>query len=129
AVARRHLALDLDRARQRLDRSRELAEHAVAGGAHDASAAPRDRRIGDVRADLAQPRMRAFLVALHHAAVAAYVRNHDRREAANRLRRRDGRARFHGSGAAIAKDGGRRIIAATARFVPDRVVAAEYRVA
>ena len=91
AVVLGHGALDLDRAGQRFDGAGEFDQQVVAAAAHDAAVVPLDRRIGDLRAHLAQPQVRAGLVALHHRAVAGDVGEHHGRQAAARSGRLGGR--------------------------------------
>jgi hypothetical protein len=77
-VARAQRRLDLGRAAHRVDRARELGEHRVAGRVEHAAAMLHEHRVEDL-AVAAEDAQRAFLVRLHHPAVADDVGHQDRR--------------------------------------------------
>src|SRR5262245_54873298 len=72
-VRRRHLILQLDRARHGIDSTRELYEHAVAHKLDDAAVMLGHQRLNDARPPLLQGAQSARLVRLHEATVADHV--------------------------------------------------------
>jgi hypothetical protein len=85
-VARRHGALDLDRAAQRVDDAHELDERAVTGAFDDAAAMGRDDGIYELLPERAEPRQRAFLVDAGEPRESRHVRGKDRGQAAFDMR-------------------------------------------
>ena len=81
-VRRRHALLQFDRAGDRVDRTGELDQHAVAHDLDDAAVMLGDQRIQDALTPLLQRRQRARLVLLHQSAVADHVGGKDGGEAA-----------------------------------------------
>ena len=80
-VAAPVLLLDRGGAAHRLDRARELGDHAVAGGAEDPAAVPGDQLIDDLAAGV-QQRERALLVGRHEARIADHIGRENDRELA-----------------------------------------------
>jgi len=80
-VARGHLALHLDRATNRIDHARELADQTVARHVDNAAAVLLDLGIGNLTTQHLQRGERAFLIRPHQARVARDAGRQDRRQA------------------------------------------------
>ena len=80
-VAGGHLALHLDRATNRIDHARELAEQTVARRMDDAAAVLLDFGVGNLAPQHFQRSQRAFLIRPHQARVTRDVRRQNCRQA------------------------------------------------
>ena len=77
-----HCPLHVDCAVERRIRAGEFEQHPVAGGLDHPATVFGNLRIDDAFADLAQPRKRPSIIALHVSAEADYISDEDRRQLA-----------------------------------------------